>query len=681
MKRAVKFVLILISIIFICLSVVIFVAYKNLVPYKKMKIDERIIDAQMECGRSVLYGYDFYDRASRRGKEYILENFNIESSENFSFVELDRIPQHLIDAFVSIEDKRFYKHNGVDFFRTGKACFNYIFKKSSSFGGSTITQQLVKNITGDSEKSIKRKIREIFLAINIEREYTKEEIMCMYLNIINLGNRCRGVAAASELYYSKEIDKLTLSECATIAAITNNPTYYNPISNPQNTRARRDLILDCMLAEGYIDETEHSIAQAEELNLKISGNASEKINSWYTDMVIEDVIDALVKEYQIDRRAASNMVYHGKLRIYTAMDEKIQNLIEKYYADLPSSNTAFPQSSGIKSSFILMDSKTGDILGVVGDVGKKSGNRVQNYAINTKRPSGSVIKPISVYSLALDMGIIKWSSLYDDSPLEEVNGRPWPQNANGKYVGKVGIEYALANSLNTVSVRVLREVGADKSLAFLKNKLHMYSLFDSTDKDIGDMCESSLALGQHKNGVSLKELVAAYTIFDGGVYKKPRSYYKVTDSMGNILLENSEESNRAISNESAAIMTKLLQSVIKEGTAKNRVSLANTVEVAGKTGTTSDNCDRYFIGLTPNIVAGAWMGYEYPKRIEATGNPTIGIWNDIVSRIYSLEGYKDAHMRFEVPDSIARLSYDKSSGEMPDFYSLEEDIRLGWFVK
>ena len=279
------------------------------------------------------------------------------------------------------------------------------------------------------------------------------------------------------------------------------------------------------------------------------------------------------------------------------------------------------------------------------------------------------------------MGIIKWSSLYDDSPLEDVNGRPWPQNANGKYVGKVGIEYALANSLNTVSVRVLREVGADKSLAFLKNKLHMYSLFDSTDKDIGDMCESSLALGQHKNGVSLKELVAAYTIFEGGVYKKPRSYYKVTDSMGNILLENSEESNRAISNESAAIMTKLLQSVIKEGTAKNRVTLANTVEVAGKTGTTSDNCDRYFIGLTPNIVAGAWMGYEYPKRIEATGNPTIGIWNDIVSRIYSLEGYKDAHTRFEVPDSIARLSYDKSSGEMPDFYSLEEDIRLGWFVK
>ncbi len=679
MKKLIKFILLAIVIICVACTLMAVFVYNRIQPYKEMTIDGKVISAQMECARSVLYGYNFYDRENRIGKEYILDNFNIETKEQFDFVEFEEIPKTLIDAFVAVEDKRFYRHNGVDFLRTGRAGLNYILKKSSSFGGSTITQQLVKNITGDAEKSVERKMREIFCAINLEKAYTKDEIMCMYLNVINLGNRCRGVKAAARFYFSKDLSELSLSECATIAAITNNPTVYNPIKNVENTKRRRDMILSCMLKEGFIREDEYNIAVGEEIYIKSISTATQKINSWYTDMVIDDVINDLVEYYQIDRAAASNMVYYGNLRIYTAIDEGIQNLLENYYINLKNKNICGLE--GIKSSCIMIDSKTGDILAVVGDIGKKRENRIQNFATDTKRPSGSVIKPLSVYAPALDRGLITWSSIYSDTPIEQVNGRDWPQNANGNYLGDVDIEYALENSLNTVSVRVLREFGINNSFDFLRNKLHLYSLKSGTSSDVGDMCESSLALGQHKNGVTLEEVTSAYTIFDGGIYKKPRSYYKVCDSDGNVLLENEAVCEKVISSESSAIMTKLLQGVVNEGTAKNRITLDKDVDVAGKTGTTSNNCDRYFIGFTPQIVGGVWMGYEYPRKINSYGNPAISIWNDVMSCVYSLDRYKNADKSFSVPDSVIELTYDKSTGQAPDIYSLDENIKSGWFIK
>ncbi len=680
MRRFAKFVLILISVLFIAASAFLLFAYKSLAPYKEMEIDEKIIHARMESGNTVLYGYDFYDRENRRGKEYILENFKIESRENYIYVDLADIPQDLINAFIAIEDKRFYQHNGVDFLRTVKAGVNYLIRKSSSFGGSTITQQLVKNITGNSEKSIERKIKEMFYAINLEKAYTKDEILCMYLNVINLGNRCRGVGAASEFYFSKPVSELTVSECALIAAITNNPSYYNPVTNMGNTLRRRDLILRCMLENSFITQEEFDKAISEEITLVISHGETSKINSWYTDMVLEDVISDLSAKFDIDRDAASSIIYNGKLRIYTAMDEDIQILLEKYYESLTEKGGRLSGDDKIKSSFILIDSKTGDILGVAGDVGVKNGNRIQNYATSTKRPSGSAIKPLSVYAPALDKGLIRWSSIYSDTPIEVKNGVDWPSNANGEYLGDVDIQYAIANSLNTVSVRVLRDLGIKQSFDFLGDKLHFCSLAEQGLGDVGDMCESSLALGQHKNGVTLKELTAGYTIFDGGIYKKPRSYYKVTDADGNILLENEDEREKAISGESAAIMTKLLQGVVSDGTARSRITLNQRVEVAGKTGTTSNSCDRYFVGYTPTLVGGCWLGYEYPQRINLSGNPAISIWNDILNEIYDLQKYRDTDTEFRIPDAVARLSYDAASGGVPSLYTRDEDIRYGWFV-
>ncbi len=681
MRKFLKIVLIFLIIASILLSVAAFLIYRRLLPYKNMEIDEMIIGSQMSGGGATVYAYDFYDRENRQGKEYLAENFSIESKESFIRVELNKIPLDLQNAFIAIEDKRFFKHNGVDFLRTARAGVNYVFKKSADFGGSTITQQLVKNLTGDSQKSPERKIREIFYAINLEKRYTKDEILSMYLNIINLGCGSRGVGAAADMYFSKSVSELTLSECATIAAITNNPSYYNPITNAQNTLRRRNLILLAMLEQKFITEDEYERAVCEPISLNIRKKASGKINSWYTDMVIEDIICDLMAKYDLDRGAASNIVYNGGIKIYTAMNEKIQVLLEDYYKSLKEAGGRLDGDEDIKSSFIVLDSKTGDILGVVGDASEKQGNRIQNFATATKRPSGSAIKPLSVYALALDRGIISWSSIYSDEPIEDKNGRPWPYNANGKYVGDVDIEYAIANSLNTVSVKALRDIGLNESFDFLTDKLHFTSLVGSSTNDIGDVCDSSLALGQHKNGVTLRELCAGYTIFADGVYKKPRSYFKVTDKNGNILLENEAVNEKAISRESAAIMTKLLEGVVKNGTAKGKITLNQKVEVAGKTGTTSNNCDRYFVGYTPQIVGAAWLGYEYPDKIKIGGNPCTSIWNDVMTKIYELEEYCSTPSKFQIPERCKKYSYDKTSGNVPDLYSLDENIKEGWFVK
>ncbi len=679
MKGLFKFILISITIASVLSTVALGASYVFLRQYKNIEIDEKIIKAQMKSGRAELYAYDFYDRESRRGRLYRLETFFVEARESFEPVELENVPRDLINAFISIEDKRFYKHQGVDLLRTAKAGFNYIIKRSSSFGGSSITQQLVKNITGNSQKNLDRKIKEIFYARNLEKSYTKDEIICMYLNIINLGNKCRGVGAASRFYFSKDIADLTLSECATIAAITNNPSYYDPVKNIDNTRRRRDLILKCMREQSYITEEEYNIAVNQDIDLSINIREKQKINSWYTDMVIDDVICDLTETFNIDRDIASNIVYNGGLNIYTAMDVDAQRIVEEYYRNL-SDFEVFKGKNGLKSSFILIDSKTGDILAVAGDVGEKRGNRILNFATGSHRPSGSAIKPLSVYAPAIDRKIIKWSSIYLDEPIKIVNGREWPQNANQRYLGDVDIEYAIANSLNTVSVRVLNDLGVKNSFIFLKSRLHFESLFEESTYDIGDSCESSLALGQHKRGVTLKELTAGYTIFENGVYKKPRSYYKVLDADGNILLDNTEAQERAISFESAFIMTKLLCGVVNNGTAKNKITLTDKIEVAGKTGTTSRNCDRYFVGYTPDVIGGCWMGYEYPMKIDALGNPTITIWNDILSKIYSLDYYRARSKSFTVPDGVKKLSYDRSNGGLPSFYSHADDIKYGWFA-
>ncbi len=615
----------------------------------------------------------YYDTDEDTGKTVAVElDESLWGGYRSVYADYEAIPKDLINAFVSIEDKRFFEHHGVDWFRTVSATLNYFLKFSNSFGGSTITQQLIKNITDKDDYSFQRKIQEIFWALNLETKMNKEEILGLYLNIINLSQGCYGVAAASEKYFSKDISELTLNECACIAAITNNPSYYDPINNPQNNKSRKDIILTQMYEQGYITENEYKENKGKDVVLNISDKyGADGINSWYVDMVVEDVISDLMSSRGYSREMANLVVYTGGVKIYTAMNPEIQSIVEKYYSKTSNfysrSNAENPQSS-----MIIIDPKNGDILAVAGAVGEKKANRIQNFATQTLRPPGSVIKPLSVYAPALEDGIISYASVYDDVPVNFGNGNnasstkpiAWPKNSDGIYRGLTNINYAIEHSINTVTVRVLEDIGAEKAFNFLYDKLNIKSLIkdgsDEYGRYITDMDVAAMALGQTNYGVTVREITAAYSIFaNDGIYNACRSYYKVTDSYGSILLENQYKGSAVISSETASIMGKMLENVVSSGTAK-AITLDESVPCAGKTGTTQNNYDRWYIGYTPELIGGVWYGYEYPKALSGS-NICINIWDAVMSEIY-MKTDLSRSSSFNYSENITEAEYCKDSG-------------------
>lgn len=678
-RSILKAILIILIIMTVVISVVglVFAIYveKNI----EKSIDETLFGSVGSDGVTKLYYYDFEDRENRVGEAHELVEQEIYGGYNCMYTELGEIPDNLKNAFVSIEDKRFYSHSGVDFKRTASAALNYFLKFDSSYGGSTITQQLIKNVTQKDEYSFKRKIQEIFWALDLETKMSKDEILELYLNIINLSEGCYGVGAASSFYFSKDVSELTLNECACIAAITNSPSYYDPLLNPDNNTYRRKLILNEMYSQGYITHDELNAALNEEIALNIANEERKttSVNSWYTDMVIEDVINDLMKEKGYSRQIANLMIYTGGLKIYTAIDPDVQNTVEEYYSKTSNFYGAM-EGEKPQSSLIVIDRRTGDILGVAGAVGEKSANRIQNYATQTLRPAGSAIKPLSVYAPALDKGIITWSSVYDDVPVSfgsyNIEGGikpiPWPSNSNGNYRGLSNVNYAIEHSLNTVVVRALDDLGIDNSFDFLYNDLEMKSLIAAgrlsngtpiTDKDI-----AALALGQFNYGVTVRELTAAYSaLANEGVYNKPRSYICVKDSKGNDILKNEYEGKSVITRESADIMTKMLQNVVKSGTASS-VTLDEYIDCAGKTGTTQNNFDKWFIGYTPEYICGVWFGYDYPKEIKDTvANRSVKIWNDVMTKLHSeyISSEGKSKLRFEASADLVEAEYCMDSGK------------------
>ncbi len=636
-------------------------------------IDEELFEGLSNGSSSKLYYYEFSDRENREGEAVQIDE-ELYGGYRCEYVTIDRVPKYLIDAFISIEDKRFYDHSGVDWRRSISAGANYFLKFSSSYGGSTITQQLIKNVTQKDEYSFQRKIQEIFWALDLEAKMEKDEILQMYLNIINLSQGCYGVQAASKYYYSKDVSELTLSECACIAAITNSPTYYDPLRNPENNQKRRDIILKEMYEQGYISKEELDEALDDPILLSVyKSGESNPVTSWYIDMVIEDVIDDLMRERDCSRQAATFMIYTGGLKIYTAMDAKVQQTLEEYYANEKNfysvQGTEAPESSAI-----VIDPATGDILGVVGAIGEKTANRVQNFATQTLRPAGSVIKPLSVYAPALEAGIINWASVYDDVPVrfEEISVageeefKAWPKNSKGVYRGLTNINYALANSVNTVSVRVLEDLGVENSFSFLRDKLHMSGLIDKKELPSGeiitDMDYAALALGQFNYGVTVRDITAAYSIFANyGVYNYARSYLKVTDINDKLILSNDYKGEAVLGEGTATLMNKMLENVISDGTGSS-IKLDDIVACAGKTGTTQNNYDRWFIGYTPYYICGVWYGYEYPKPLEGSAaNTVIKYWDEVMIRLHGdIEETKKKE--FNESYDIIEAEYCKDSG-------------------
>lgn len=660
----------------------------RLSPYAKVKMDLSLMEIAIPGKPSELYAYDPSERPRRTGELHPVSGGVLASAVPRIYTPYEELPSDLINAFVAIEDKRFWAHDGVDVFRTAHAGLRYL-TGNGSFGGSTITQQLVKNLTGNTDHSVDRKLSEISCALDLEKQTDKRDILEAYLNVINLAEGCYGVGAAAKRYFSKSVSELTLPECATIAAITNNPSRYDPLIHPEYNQSRRDLILREMADQGYISPREMEQALQTPLQLLPKDmTEATTVTSWYTDMVVSDVIRDLQERRGYTYRTASMLVYQGGLRIETAMDEDLQEILEEYYTQpnhFPAGDKGRPQSS-----MILLDPRTGDVLAVAGAVGEKRGNRLQNYATDTRRPAGSCIKPVTVYAPALANGLITWADIYEDEPVEIHSGNPWPANADGLYRGRVTVGRAVAHSLNPVAVRVLEKLGLEASFSFAHDLLGMHGLIPAEGNQAHDLTLSSLALGQQSRGVTVREMTAAYTAFLEGIYRPPISYHRVLDSEGNVLLENevSGEAGRVLSKENAALMTRLLMTVTSEGTAARYMTVTEKlgIEVAGKTGTTQNNCDRWFIGYTPKLLAGVWMGYDYPEEMKGIqGNPCVTVWDDIMNACVSRYCAGEGNTTFDVPAELVEMDFCPISGLLPNAYCTDPVYghvpERGWFVR
>ena len=604
------------------------------------------------------------------------------NSENRIWTDLEDIPKYLQKAAIAIEDKRFEKHHGVDWRGTTRAIVYTLFGKNVQ-GGSTITQQLVKNVTGDNEVTVKRKITEIYRALELEKRYEKDEILEAYLNEVFFGQSCYGVVTASRMYFNKDVSDLTLAECASLMGITNNPSMYDPTLSSwtrENNRERQLTILGAMLEQEKISQEEYDEAKAEDIvfsnGFTISGKyvgsdgtvtdqepeepstddtdspADEEEPtikgrySWFTEAMIGDVADALVEKYGITDKVRDNGttytayeqawdMVHGKgYKIYTTQNPKYQKIAEDVCYDLSNIpyTSSYTNSAGeqvedqLQIALTIVDPTNGYVVAMIGGAGEKQADRVWNWAVNA-RQCGSAIKPVSTYAPALDDGTINGASVIDDYPML-LNGDVWPRNANWRYQGLTALHTAIAQSLNTCAVRTNLAYGVDRSYEFLVNKLGFENLTYTDSQQVGNM-----ALGGFEKGVTTEEMAAAYAAFvNEGVYTKPRTFVRVEDANGNVILENEAQSTVAMKNTTAAIINHLLQEAALNGTGYE--AQFSGMHIAGKTGSTNSNKDRYFVGYTPYYSCAVWAGYEHNQRIVASGNPCSAIFRKVMSAIH-----------------------------------------------
>lgn len=580
----------------------------------------------------------------------------IHGEENRILVDFEQMPDALWQAAVAIEDERFFEHHGVDWKRTIGATVNMFIGMKDTFGGSTITQQLLKNMTGDDDPYVNRKVREIFRALEFEKNYTKQEILELYLNTIYLGKTCYGVQTAAEYYFGKDVSELSVAECASLIAITNNPSMYGPMYNITITRddgttttprelnkERQERILDKMTevvdpetGEPFLTEEEAEAAKAEVLQFTDGTTSAEElvaqatggieINSWFVDQVIRDVTTDLATTLGISEKEASIKLYNSGYQIYTTLDPDIQEIVESVYEDRSNLDVTSRSGQKLQSGITIIEPTTGNIVAMVGAVGEKDRNLGWNYATG-KRQVGSSIKPLTVYAPALDAGVVTMASTFDNYPVRLLNGSPWPKNSPQGYSGWTTLSNGVANSINTVAVQVVEKLGVANSYAFATENLNLSLVPD-------DMAVAALGLGGLTNGLSTVEMAAAYACFaNDGVYNEPRTYVRVTDTSGNVVIENEGESHVAMKDTTAYFMNQLLQGVVNGGTGGS--ARFSGMTIAGKTGTTSDNYDRYFVGYTPYYCAAVWTGYDQPEKISYSGNPAITMWKKVMQQIHA----------------------------------------------
>lgn len=586
----------------------------------------------------------------------------LKQNENRVWIDYAEIPKNLIHAYIAVEDKRFWEHKGVDFKRFLKATFESAKSKLTGKdlfpGGSTITQQMVKNLTGNDEITPKRKIQEIWQALKLEREgLSKEDILTRYLNTVPMGSTIYGIETAAQAYYGKDVRNLSLAECTSLAGITNWPSRYIPNTEENRERniERAHIILDLMLEQGLITEQEHEQAMQQDIHFTFNPGAGKvtktSIHTYFVDEVIKHVITDLTEQKGVSTQTAEDMIYNSGLNIYTTLEPKIQDALDDVYMDKNGEETYFPQVNEEaenreeipQSAMVVTDPQTGAVRGLYGGYGEKKGS-VFNRATQMERSPGSSIKPLLVYGPGIETGKITMATVIDDVPQhmrlndlsipEKEREQIYPKNVENKNFGLTTIREGLVKSRNVIAALTLRDyTGFDTGLTYLEK----VGLPRWEDKG-----KVSIAMGGFTNRMSPLQMAAAYSVFTyKGMYWEPYFYTKVEDHDGNTILEKKPNGTKVYSEQGAFIMNEMLQQVVKRGTAsgygvKNKDGVP--IPTAGKTGTSDDNIDKWFCGGTPYYVAATWYGYDNKQvpisLTRAEYQNALKIWNAVMSKIH-----------------------------------------------
>ncbi|MEE1243171.1 transglycosylase domain-containing protein [Frisingicoccus sp.] len=653
-------------------------------------------------------------------------------------VKIDQIPEVLQNAFIALEDSRFREHNGIDPQGIVRAFFVGITSGNFSEGASTITQQLLKLSVfgGGGEDSLllkfKRKFQEQYLALELEKNMTKDEILEAYLNTINLGASTYGVEAASQRYFGKSCSEVTASEAAVLASIAKSPTYYDPIYYPESNAERREKTLNDMLEQGYLTQAEYDEAMADDVYARIAAHAEEKstqhkVFTYYEDAAIRQVLEDLENELGYTSEQAINKLYGGGLKVYLAQDNAMQQIVDEEYADnnnfnnnnalglewrcsvleedgttsnydhmtmqywywnnenssfrliynneeeawrdinhykealgITEENTIseyFYQPYAMQSSFVLMDQYNGQVKAIAGGRNEKQESLSFSRETQSTRQPGSCFKILACFLPGIDGAGLTLASSTMDAPYKTSLGYS-PQNWYGGYWGLTTVRKAITWSMNVVTTKFFVEKVTPSLAIDYCRKLGITTL---TDDDYVE----SLALGGLTYGVTNLEMTGAYAaIANGGTYVRPVFYTKVVDRDGNVILDTTNQhGERVIKETTAFLLTSAMEDVVTSGTG----TAANTydgVQVAGKTGTTTDSKDLWFVGYTPYLTAGIWLGYDQAYEMEGDlrENEHSYLWSKIMRRIDAELGYESAS--FSIPDGIGTRTVCSKSGKL-----------------
>jgi len=619
-------------------------------------------------------------------------------TENRVWVNYNELPKAMPDAIVAIEDKRFYDHKGVDWVRTASAMLN-LAGGDDSYGASTLTQQLIKNLTENDEVSINRKIREIVKALNVEKEYTKDEIIEAYLNVVNFGGNCQGVQAASQRYFGKDIMDCSIAECAAIAGITQNPSLWDPTIYPENNKERREIVLSEMYSQGKITKKEYkeALKESDEMTFRTMDDirsdqeteqASIKVQNWYFDELVFDLSRDLAAYYHISEEAAMDKIYSEGLKIYCAMDVNTQKMIEDVGKNIDKS---YDQDLQIGMTLLGFD---GRVIATTGSSLAKDANLVFDRATRSVLQPGSSIKPVVAYAKAVNSGILHWSSAVSDDPIKDwySEGVDGPYNWY-EYGYKWRNEYNDNGLFLVEAIEWSSNICAANALELIGGSTKAYDLatgylgFSHLNPDEDRYSKAALSMGGMNGGVTVREMAAAYAFMgNGGNYSEPYTYYYVTDRNDKIIIDNRDNlSVNVYKEDTASVMNRLLLSNVNTGmSTKAGLARVDGWEIAGKTGTTNDDRDSWFCGVSPYASLAVWTGFDDPHGMES-GSTSVAASTFSTVMDYYLNGSEEygieakEEMDFELSDDVRQLEYCTHTGKLATDRC--KDTAKGWYSK